>query len=167
MRLEDIRPGQDLLFQRPGDAMPRLVKAKSVKDGHVSILPTPGQSTVGVRVNPDYLSPVVVPEAAAPARPSMSTLTGLPVYEFGGYRFVQTCAACPEQYDVYDRYGKLSGYVRLRWGVLSCRVPDAGGKEIYRIDNDSCDGTFPDDDVRFEHLGRIAELLSANITDTD
>ena len=43
--------------------------------------------------------------------------------------FVQTCPACPEQYDVYiDKI--WVGYIRLRWGWLSCRYGINGRNPI-------------------------------------
>lgn len=41
-----------------------------------------------------------------------------------GLQFIQTCGACPEQYDVLDKSGNTVGYVRLRWGGLTCEYPD-------------------------------------------
>lgn len=40
-------------------------------------------------------------------------------------RLVQTCSACPEQYDVLDDDGFQIGYLRLRWGEFTVEVPDA------------------------------------------
>ena len=45
-----------------------------------------------------------------------------------GLDFKQTCGACPEQYDVF-KDEKQVGYVRLRWGDLSCRYPDYEGDD--------------------------------------
>jgi hypothetical protein len=44
-------------------------------------------------------------------------------------KLVQTCGACPEQYDAYLD-GEQVGYLRLRWGLFSVRVPNASGKEV-------------------------------------
>jgi hypothetical protein len=44
-------------------------------------------------------------------------------------RFVQTCSAAPEQYDVY--WGEeLVGYLRMRWGHFRVECPDVGGESV-------------------------------------
>ena len=43
-----------------------------------------------------------------------------------GLNFIETCGACPEQYDV-TLHGRLVGYVRLRWGTVTCDYPDCRG----------------------------------------
>lgn len=53
---------------------------------------------------------------------------------------VQTCGACPEQYDAYYN-DKQVGYLRLRHGCFSVDYPDAGGEQIYyteMVDGDGC-----------------------------
>lgn len=163
MKLKDIIPGQPLLFQRPCDAVPRLVKAKGATDGLAVIWPT--ASPIGVRVNPDYLSPVEVPEPpktddGAPAPlPDDDILNCHPVYEIGNYRFVQTCPVSPEQYDVYGQDGVQAAYIRLRWGTVRCEVPDVRGEEICRETGYDDAGCFPDDVERFKFLERVAYLL--------
>lgn len=57
-------------------------------------------------------------------------------------KFVMTCGACPEQYDVYLNDEKVA-YVRLRWGVLSVSYPDVRGDIIYEHDfNEEFKGGF-------------------------
>lgn len=82
--------------------------------------------------------------------------------------FQQTCFACPEQYDVFSG-GDQVGYIRLRWGKLSCEAPEYGGETVYT--HDFCDefkGIFDTEDERElfldkcaaainEHLGKTAE----------
>lgn len=46
-----------------------------------------------------------------------------------GLTFVQTCGACPEQYDIYDGETPV-GYLRLRGGHLYVECPDAGGQRV-------------------------------------
>mgnify|MGYP006278182037 CR=1 FL=1 len=54
-------------------------------------------------------------------------------------RLVETCAACPEQYDAYiDGESSPSGYLRLRHGTF--RV-EYNGREVYRAHPDG-DGIF-------------------------
>lgn len=43
-----------------------------------------------------------------------------------GLRFVMTCSAFPEQYDVFHGERQV-GYVRVRWGNFSVECPDCGG----------------------------------------
>lgn len=47
-------------------------------------------------------------------------------------RLVETCFACPEQYEAFDEQGKLVGYLRLRWGIFRVDYPDVGGRTIYQ-----------------------------------
>lgn len=63
---------------------------------------------------------------------------------------VQTCNACPEQYDAFID-GKQVGYLRVRWGYFSVRYPNAAGEEIYGTDIKG-DGLFDWD----EREGQLA-----------
>lgn len=77
-----------------------------------------------------------------------------------GLNFKKTCDACPEQYDVF-KDGKQVGYVRLRWGGLSCRYPDYEGDEIYSESfQDAWKGCFDDDNERNKYLLIIANELN-------
>lgn len=77
-----------------------------------------------------------------------------------GLNFKKTCDACPEQYDVFKN-GKQVGYVRLRWGGLSCRYPDYEGDEIYSESfQDAWKGCFDDDNERNKYLLIIANELN-------
>ena len=74
-----------------------------------------------------------------------------------GLDFVCTCFACPEQYDVYDYKEKIVGYVRLRYGNLTCKYPDIGGELIYEASiGDGLCGRFESDKQRMNHLNKIA-----------
>lgn len=55
---------------------------------------------------------------------------------------VQTCSACPEQYDAFYNDKKV-GYLRLRHGVFTVEYPECGGKLIC-IDHPFGDGSFHD-----------------------
>ena len=81
------------------------------------------------------------------------------IFECRNYRFVQTCSACPEQYDVFDENNKQVAYIRLRWGCLYAECPDIGGTEIYSagIGNDA--GCFRTETERKIHLRRIADRI--------
>ena len=83
--------------------------------------------------------------------------------EINGLRFVLTCYACPEQYDVYDG-DKQVGYVRLRGGHLRAEYPDVCGKPVYssEIGDDAWAGMFTNNSERKFHLEKIAnELINA------
>jgi hypothetical protein len=74
--------------------------------------------------------------------------------------FVQTCSACPEQYDVFDKEGAQVGYVRLRWGNLTCEYPDCGGIVVYETSfNDGLQGCFANEDDRQLFLEEIANAI--------
>ena len=60
-------------------------------------------------------------------------------------KLVQTCWACPEQYDAFDEDGNMVGYLRLRHGTFRVECPDVGGHEVYRA-NPSGDGIFDDNE---------------------
>jgi hypothetical protein len=55
---------------------------------------------------------------------------------------VQTCGACPEQYDAFCQ-GIQVGYLRLRHGSFSVRAPDYGGEVVFEGEPDG-DGIFAD-----------------------
>lgn len=76
------------------------------------------------------------------------------------YEFVLTCAACPEQYDVFDENGNQVGYVRLRWGSLYAQCPHVGGVTVYSVDLDHDGGSFNSDEERMQHLNAITEAIS-------
>lgn len=63
-----------------------------------------------------------------------------------GFRLVQTCWACPEQYDVFKN-DKQVGYLRLRHGSFTVEVPDCGGKLVLEADTRG-DGAFDSDEER-------------------
>jgi hypothetical protein len=60
-------------------------------------------------------------------------------------RLVQTSPMCPEQYDAFDENNTQVGYLRLRHGIFSVDVPDAGGRTIYEAVPKG-DGAFEDDE---------------------
>ena len=77
--------------------------------------------------------------------------------------FVETCGACPEQYDVF-KGGRQVGYVRLRWGTVTCDFPDCRGDTIYSHSfEDGWKGNFADDAEREKYLNEIATMLNARI----
>lgn len=78
-----------------------------------------------------------------------------------GYRLELTCAACPEQYDVFDTQGNQVGYLRLRHGVFTATVPDVGGECVYRA-NVLGDGCFNTSE-RHGHLTLAIEHIQEYI----
>ena len=59
-------------------------------------------------------------------------------------KLVQTCGACPEQYDAFLD-GKEVGYLRLRHGYFRVDYPHHGGETIYSA-NPRGEGAFEDDE---------------------
>lgn len=90
--------------------------------------------------------------------------------EIDGLVFVRTCAACPEQYDVFQKQnGELGtgtvGYVRLRYGHLSCDYPDVGGEVVYDCDfDDEWKGDMTSEE-REEQLAKCAEAINRKLAD--
>lgn len=72
------------------------------------------------------------------------------------YRIVQTCGACPEQYDVFDGDEQV-GYLRLRHGGFRADYPDSGGKTVYSASPNG-DGVFDDDEREF-YLSHALEAI--------
>lgn len=72
------------------------------------------------------------------------------------FKLLQTCWACPEQYDVFLE-GQQVGYLRLRNGYFRCQYPNCGGEIIF--------ATFPKGDGMFEEEERepIIEMAIAAI----
>lgn len=82
-----------------------------------------------------------------------------------GLNFRLTCEVAPEQYDVY-KDGEQVGYVRLRWGCLTCYVPDYGDKIVYEAEfDDGFLGCFEDEEQRIEHLEMCAKAILEEINE--
>lgn len=79
--------------------------------------------------------------------------------EINGLRFVQTCSAFPEQYDVF-RGDEQVGYIRLRYGHLWAHVPDGGGACVLDVDLDDAWECFANEEQRSEYLHKIANLIN-------
>lgn len=75
-----------------------------------------------------------------------------------GVELVETCGACPEQYDAFID-GKLVGYLRLRHGHFTVHCPWAGGEEVYSAQPKG-DGIFESDE-REKHLTEAVEVIKA------
>jgi len=72
-----------------------------------------------------------------------------------GYRLVQTCGACPEQYDVYWEDDKC-GYLRLRHGHFRAEYRD----EVVFTAYPNGDGIF-DTDERTKYLTAAVKAIDA------
>lgn len=77
-----------------------------------------------------------------------------------GLKFACTCSGCPEQYDVFDSNDNIVGYVRLRWGELTCNYPNVDGELIYEasVGDDWC-GSFKSEKQRVHYLNVIANKI--------
>ena len=73
-----------------------------------------------------------------------------------GIKLVETCGACPEQYDAYNGEGKIVGYLRLRYGWFQVRYPNSRGNIIFEA-HPKGDGLFESD----ERLGYLMDAVKA------
>ena len=83
----------------------------------------------------------------------------------GSYRFVQTCWACPEQYDIFGTTAigedKLLGYVRLRGGKFRVDCPNCGDETVLEhYFDDPLQGSFDNDTQRLEFLQKAAVAVT-------
>jgi len=62
-------------------------------------------------------------------------------------KLVQTCEACPEQYEAFLNE-KQVGYLRLRHGEFKVDYPDCGGETIYEA-TPKGDGIFEEDEREY------------------
>lgn len=67
---------------------------------------------------------------------------------------VQTCGACPEQYDAFID-GRQVGYLRLRHGYFTVQYPDVRGELVYEAE--------PNGDGLFEFEEREGYLAAARL----
>lgn len=86
-------------------------------------------------------------------------------YKIKGLNFVQTCEACPEQYDVFDAAGvELVGYVRLRHGCLRADYPTCGDETVFEeFYGDDLTGLFNSEEDRMKYLNEIADAINEQI----
>jgi hypothetical protein len=78
-----------------------------------------------------------------------------------GLRFVMTCSACPEQYDVFRGEEKV-GYVRIRHGTLTVDYPECRGENLICAEVNG-DGEFASEEERTNWLFNAAEAIIARI----
>lgn len=79
--------------------------------------------------------------------------------EIDGLRFVLTCSACPEQYDVFKGDEQIA-YVRYRHGSLTVETPDCGERLV--LHTDIGDLGILSDAERAKILPAIAAILSVS-----
>lgn len=81
---------------------------------------------------------------------------------YAGLTLEQISAACPEQYDVLDSDGKITGYIRLRYGMFSVEYPNVFGEILWNAEVGDCyAGCFISDSDRTRYLNS-AKLCIAN-----
>ncbi len=68
----------------------------------------------------------------------------IPGVQIGEYKLIRTCFACPEQYDVYDKFGVKVAYLRLRYGFFEASE-SADGVVFYDAETEG-DGQFEDEE---------------------
>lgn len=80
-------------------------------------------------------------------------------FEIDGFRLVNTCGACPEQYDVFRGADRV-GYLRLRHGFFSADYPDVWGDPVYESQTVG-DGIFHSAQERETHLRYAVEAIKS------
>ena len=76
-------------------------------------------------------------------------------------KLIETCWACPEQYDVLDPDGDIVGYLRLRHGRFTAHLDDAAGPVVF----EGCpngDGRF-DDEERDRYTNQALKAIAARL----
>lgn len=72
-------------------------------------------------------------------------------------RLVETCGACPEQYDAFIGFRQV-GYLRLRHGYFYAAYPNVNGECVYEA-HPRGDGIFePDEREHYLNLAKAALL---------
>ena len=71
-------------------------------------------------------------------------------------RLVETCGACPEQYDAFYK-GRVVGYLRLRHGYFSVSCPFSGDEVVYSA-HPKGDGLF-DADEQARYLKKAKKAI--------
>lgn len=81
------------------------------------------------------------------------------------FSLIETCHACPEQYDVYHGQTQV-GYIRLRHGTLRLDYMCCGGETICIFNfEDKLKGCFDDDNERDRYLRKLLNVLKNKILD--
>lgn len=77
--------------------------------------------------------------------------------EILGYKLIQTCNGCPEQYIVLDAHDTLIGYLRLRHGFFYVDYTVVGAERVYEA-SPKGDGVFYEDE-REHYLTEAVKAL--------
>ena len=77
--------------------------------------------------------------------------------EINGFNLIETCGACPEQYDVMLGEKKV-GYLRLRHGYFRADYPGCGGRTVYEAYPEG-DGIFAGYEERMLHLTEAVNAI--------
>ena len=74
--------------------------------------------------------------------------------------FDRICYECPEQYEAYDSFGNLVGYVRIRYGRCEAWCPNAGSD--VKVYNKKIRGwwNFRSELEQLIHLHRISQAIA-------
>ena len=80
------------------------------------------------------------------------------IMEIKGYKLIQTCSVCPEQYNVFKN-DKQVGYLRLRHGIFTVAYPDCGYPIIYSATPEG-DGNFEEHE-RDRYLNEAIDAIAA------
>lgn len=83
--------------------------------------------------------------------------------EMDRIKLVETCGACPEQYDAYYK-GDQIGYLRLRHGTFYCEYLPSG-ERVYESHPEG-DGIFAEHE-RHHHLNLACNALLQKIKEYD
>lgn len=78
--------------------------------------------------------------------------------EISEIELIQTCVACPEQYDAYHNNIQV-GYLRLRHGFFYVDCPDCGDETVYTA-NPKGDGIFYEDEREFYLNGAKQAIIN-------
>ena len=73
-------------------------------------------------------------------------------------RFLCTCTASPEQYDVMSGKTEI-GFIRLRWGIVYCEIPFAGERVYTENMDNSLQGSFNSEHERKVTLENIKNSI--------
>ena len=98
----------------------------------------------------------------------MSADEGRPTLSYRGLLFLETCSACPVQYDVF-KDGARRGYFRMRSGIAEVALYSAPDDEfpafmdgrilVRSFDDDPLKGWFDSDQEQSEVLDDAADIL--------
>lgn len=88
--------------------------------------------------------------------------------QHGPFTLIQTCQACPEQYDVYlindEKLENEVAYMRLRHGYF--RVSDPSQHITYYEAHPEGDGVFDTEQERWEHINNALIKVWESLTFT-